>query len=161
MNTIYYTTKHGGLFLKDSGKQMMMAEVENYQSEIEVARVSQIAKQGKMTTAEIFQALANRLKDVTVKHKNGDAIGTGKVMADAILAAIDREGLYFSVNQRGFLILNRLDGDTPLQADYLGGMFQKLINAIDPRFTEFPEIAVVFNGEDFYTNYFLPKLRMY
>ncbi len=155
----YITTKNGGLFI--DGQQLMMDEVPGYESEIEIARIRQIARQKSLSLAQIFLAIEERLKGVTIAHKNGDAPGTAKKIVEAIIEAIELEGIFMSVSQRGYLLMDQKDVETPLKAGELGEYFQKLIDAIDPRFSEYPEIAVVFNGKELFSDYFLPRLRAY
>ena len=156
----YVTTRHGGLYL--DGDLQMRDEVPGYDAEMEIARIRQISRQKGMTLAEIFLAIEERLKVLPrIWHDNGQAPGTAKKIVEAIIEAIELEGIFMSVSQRGYLLMERKDGNIPLKAVELGEYFQKLIDAIDPRFSEYPDIPMIYKGEELFSDYFLPRLRAY
>lgn len=132
----------------------------DYDAEIEIARIRQISRQRGMTLAEIFGSLSERLKNLpTIWHENGQAVATSRIVAGKIIEAIELEGFFMSVSQRGFLVLSRADGDKPLQPGELGKHFQILADSLDIRYREFPETHTELNGDTIFRDHFLPLLR--
>lgn len=140
----------------------MRDEVPGYESEIEIARIRQISRQKEMTLAQIFGAIAEKLKVLPrIWHENGEATATAKKMVDAIIEAIELEGFFLNVSQRGYLLMSRADEETPLQPRELSKHFQNLIDAMDVRYKDYQDIPMTFDGEQLYKDYFLPRLRAY
>ncbi|SFR65151.1 hypothetical protein [Maribacter stanieri] len=144
----YITKRHGGLFL--NGIQILQDKVDNYDKVLEEVKQRQLSKQNLLTASEIFVKIETRLKEVSVICEQGEGKKCGVDMAVAILKEFDNEGIYISTNHRRLLIFPRIDKNETMTLEFLGGIWQNFINAINPKIENSSTTYSGINGAELY-----------